>query len=304
MCAVINGDTEHCAVTVGKPEGASVCYLEVGGDTSACSNLAKDSQLNYELFSIGRKLQDQVLLCLPSIPAMFLLLGFLALGIHGLADKPFVGFASSARQYRRNRHLDILRYVVFGLLTLATLFSFAIAVGASQMYAGLQIGNPGASGDSGAGGTYFTVNRGTSALAIHWTAVMMIIIFFIGVNFAITKLSMVSFAVAPPDAAGTGATAFDMSNMQGPLEKASLLRSATPMGMEPPPNGVTAEATPPTSMGAASMSTMGARGGMAGRGGPMGARGRGAPMRGGAMARGGMASRGGMATRGRGVPPR
>jgi hypothetical protein len=209
----------------------------------------------------------------------------------------------------------MIRIVIFAMLAFSTIFSFSIAVGASQMYSALQLttGHSASAGDQyDARGkaieASFHVNRGTGALALQWLAVATTLLFFIAINLTETKLSMVSFAVTPQDTAGAGAQMFDPSAMGGPLERASLLRSAAPLSSAPPPPGVTPEATPPQppqqgmgGQGAMGMGgrggMMGARGGMAGaRGGMMGARGGMAGARGGAMGmRGGMAGgRGGM----------
>jgi hypothetical protein len=307
MCATLSGGSERCAITVGKPEGSSIDNL-----SGNINNYHGNPELDEDLFHIAQELQEQVLLVLPAVPAMFFTLGVIALASHGISNRPFVGFASSAKQYDRNRHLDIIRVAILGLLGLSTVFSFAIAVGASQMYAALQF-TAGNDPSSGRGGETFQVNRGTGALALHWLAVTTTLLFFIGLTLCNTKLSMVSFAVAPPDVAGTGATAYDMNSMDGaPLEKASLLHSAAPLNSAPPPSGVTPEAAAPMPRGAGGMNggmgamggarggmmgarggAMGARGGMMGaRGGAMGARGGMMGARGGAM---GMGARGGMA---------
>lgn len=301
MCATIQNNPERCAITVGKDDDSSLNYLSVGGDQDGYYNLPDALRMDEGLFQIARELQNQVFLVLPAVPSMFLTLGIIALAAHGISNRPYVGFASSAKQYDRNRHLDIIRIVIFGMLGLSTIFSFAIAVGASQMYSALQFttGNNASAGDqqqnpgSKASGTFFHVNRGTGALALQWLAVATTLLFFIAINLTETKLSMVSFSVTPPDTAGTGAQMFDPSTMGGPLERASLLRGAAPLSTAPPPAGVTPEAAPPQGR---QPGMMGGRGGMmGGRGGMMGGRGGMMGARGGMVgARGGMAGRGGM----------
>jgi hypothetical protein len=308
MCATIQDYPERCAITVGKDDDSSLNHLSVGGDQTGYYNLPDALRMDEGLFYIARELQNQVFLVLPAVPSMFLTLGIIALAAHGISNRPYVGFASSAKQYDRNRHLDIIRIVIFGMLGLSTIFSFAIAVGASQMYSALQFttGNNASAGDqqqnpgSKASGTFFHVNRGTGALALQWLAVATTLLFFIAINLTETKLSMVSFAVTQPDIAGTGAQMFDPSTMGGPLERASLLRGAAPLSTAPPPSGVTPEAAPPQGRQPGMGNQPGMGGMMGGRGGMMGGRGGMMGGRGGMMgARGGMAgARGGMAGRG------
>ncbi|KAK5228158.1 hypothetical protein LTR72_002041 [Exophiala xenobiotica] len=292
MCVSLSGQSEHCAVTVGKDEDSSLRYLSTGtNDATSYSTLPPNAQLNPVLYDVASKLQEDVFVVLPAVPGAFLAIGCILLALYGMMNRPWVGPASSYRQTRRNRRLDIMRLAMIACIGLSIVFSLAVAVANSQMFAALKC----ATGHNQEGEPdVFTIGRGSSALALHWLAVIATIGFFIGIVQTHIQISSVRISVEPDDTAGTTGS-HQYTPVGSTIEKASLLKSAEPMAMNP-----------------TGLQPQGPQGGQAGagmRGGAMGARGRGGMVgaRGGAMgARGGamgsaMGARGGMAPRGRGM---
>jgi hypothetical protein len=289
MCVSLSDQSEHCAITVGKDDETSIRYLSTGQDNrDSFDQLTNNERLNTVLFDIAMSLQNDVFVVMPAIPGAFLALGVILLIAYATLNRPWVGPASSWRQSQRNRRLDIMRIVMIAFLGLAIVFSFAIAVANSQLFAAMSK----ITSHNRQSADVFNVNRGTTALALHWMTVIATIGFFIGVLQTHVNISSIRVKVTPEDTAGTtGGRQFAAAG--DTIEKSSLLKDAEPMAINP------AGLTPQAPEGGA-----GAAGGAMGRGGAMGARGgmRGGAMgaRGGAMgARGGM--RGGAMGRGRGM---
>ncbi len=295
MCVSLSGQSEHCAVTVGKDEDSSLRYLSTGtNDANSYETLPPNAKLNPVLYEVASQLQRNVFVVLPAIPGAFLAIGCILLALYGIMNRPWVGPASSYRQSRRNRQLDIMRLVMIVCIGLSIVFSLAVAVANSQMFAALKY----ATGHNQEGEPdVFTIGRGSNALALHWLAVIATIGFFVGIVQTHIQISSVRITVEPDDTAGTTGS-HQYAAVGDTIEKASLLKSAEPMAMNP--TGLQPQGPQGGQAGA------GARGGamgMRGRGGMAGARGGAMGARGGAMgARGGaMGARGGMAGRGRGM---
>jgi hypothetical protein len=275
MCAKIGSSgQEHCAITLGRSRDASLAYLSTGSRTPDYSALHADQQLNNILFDVAYNLQKKVLLALPVAPGIFLTISFLTLGLYGLVNRPFRAPASVFKHFSRNRTLDVMRIIIFGGIALAILFSFAIAVSASQMYAGI------IQATNHQQGGFFTTNQSSQTLALHWLVPIACSLFAVGLIVTVTALSKVSVTVAPEATWGTtGAKSF-MSDT--PLERANLLGHAYPMGSMPSLMGLSpqpgADSGSMGGPGAGSMSggmrnpNMGARGApFRGRGGLRGA---------------------------------
>lgn len=285
MCLSLSDQPEHCAITVGKDDQTSIRFLSTGqNDRESFDQLTNNERLNTVLFDIAMSLQNNVFVVMPAIPGAFLAFGVILLIAYATLNRPWVGPASSWRQSQRNRRLDIMRIVMIVCLGLAIVFSFAIAVANSQLFAAMAK----ITSHNQQAADVFNVNRGTTALALHWLTVIATIGFFIGVIQTHVNISSIKVKVTPEDTAGTtGGRQFAAAGET--IEKASLLKDAEPMAINP------AGLTPQAPAGGA-----GAAGGAMGRGGAMGARGRGGAMGRGAMgARGGM--RGGAMGRGRGM---
>ena len=188
-----------------------------------------------------------------------------------------------------------MRLMVFILLGLSIVFSFAVAVGDSQLFAAITK----VTEHNRLAPGVFLCKQGATALALHWLAFVSTVGFFVGVARTHISISSVRVKVTPDDTAGsTGGRQY--AAVGGQIEKASLLRDAEPMAIAPAslapqaPQG----GQPAGAMGMGMGMGMGGppRGGMmAGRGGPLG---RGGPM----AARGGPPGMGApMAARGRGM---
>ncbi|OAP58123.1 hypothetical protein AYL99_07213 [Fonsecaea erecta] len=280
MCCQLSGGPEHCAITVGKDHTSSIRYLSIGSNNIYdFEALPANQTLNPILFDVAASLQNDVFIVFPAIPGMFLALGIICFAFYGALNKPWVGPASSWRQSQRNRRLDILRIVIIVLIGLSVVFAFAAAVSNSQMFAAVQLAT---SHNEEAPGV-FQVSKGSAALALHWLAVIWTLGFLIGIIQTHVEISAVKIKVNPGDTAGTtGGNQFQANGST--IERASLLKDAEPMAMNPA--GLAPQVPNPNSTNAPGGSMgMGARGGMRG-----GARG-GAAMRG----------RGGAAPRGRGM---
>lgn len=267
MCAEINySGKEHCAITESKSQAPSINFLSYGVN-AAPQPFDPNATLSTPLFKAAQNLQNNVFIVLPAIPASFLTVGVLLVFLYGTINRPWVGPASSWRQTRRNRRLDILRLGIFAFLGLAIVFSFSVAVANSQLFVAVQEvtapnSNIPLSGDDW--NSIWTIKRGTSALALHWLAFITTLLFFIGVTQTHIEISAVKIAVTPDDTAGTtGAHTFAAAGDH--IEKAHLLKDAEPIAMAPA--GLQPQ-TPGGGMGGAR-----GRGGMRGRG--VGARGRG-----------------------------
>jgi hypothetical protein len=288
MCATIGSSgQEHCTITLGRSRDASLSYLSTGSNTPNYSTLHADQQLNQILFDVAYNLQEKVLLALPVAPGIFLTISFLTLGLYGLFNRPFRAPASEFRHFSRNRTLDIMRIIIFGGIMLGILFSFAIAVSASQMYAGI------IQATNHQHGGFWTTQLSSQTLALHWLVPIACLLFTVGLLVTVTALSKVSVTVAPEATLGTtGATSF-MSNT--PVERASLLGHAHPMGSMPSLMGMSPQpAAYGGSMGSPGSSRMSGGANMGARGAPLRGRGgvRGAP-RGMSRAGGGAMGRGG-----------
>lgn len=258
MCASINFGEEHCAITLGANRDKALGFLSGGPNADSYYNLSPTNQLNGNLFDMAANLQKNVLLALPVAPGIFLFIGFSTLVIYGLFNRPFRAGASEFKHFTRNRTLDVMRFVILFCTGLAFLFAFAIAVSASQMYAAIMdtTNHDGITGP-------FTTTESSGTLALHWLVAICCLLFFIGLIVTITAITKVSVTVTPEATSGTsGAKSFSSDQ---PMERASLLGHAAPVGMMPPPIGLTPQ--PPSG----GMGMMGGRGGMRGRGGPRGA---------------------------------
>jgi hypothetical protein len=294
MCCEINGGKEHCAITVGKDKQQSLRYLSIGSnDATQFFSTPANLTLNPTLYDVGSNLQNNVFVVFPAIPASFLAASIILLIIYSAMNKPWVGPASSWRQSQRNKRLDIMRIALFGLLGLSIVFSFAAAVANSQLFAAVSQ----ATSHNVMAPGIFTTKKGSAALALHWLAVVVTILFFIGITQTHVEISAVKIKVNPGDTAGTtGSNTYAASG--DTIERSSLLGNSEPMAMAP--TGVAPQMPPSMGGGPGGpMSSPGMRGGPMGmRGGPMGARGGPMGARGGPMMRG----RGGpMGARGRGM---
>jgi hypothetical protein len=271
MCAKIGSSgEEHCVITLGRSRDDSLAYLSTGSTAPDYSALHPDEQLNQILFDVAYSLQEKVLLALPVAPGVFLTISFLTLGLYGLFNRPFRAPASEFKHFSRNRTLDIMRIIIFGGILLGILFSFAIAVSASQMYAGI------IQATNHQEGGFWTIQQSSQTLALHWLVPITSFLFTVGLLVTVTALSKVSITVAPEATLGTTGAKSYMSNT--PVERASLLGQAHPMGSMPSLMGITPQSSMGSS-GAGSMSGAMRSGGMGARGAPMRGRGvgRGAP---------------------------
>lgn len=292
MCGKIGDGSEHCAITVGKSDTKSLRLLSTGSDASDSFNdLPDDQKLDTIIFNIAMTLQNNVFVVLPAIPGVFLTVGFILFLLYGTMNRPWVGPASSWRQSRRNRRLDIMRLTMIILIGLSIVFSFAVAVANSQMFAATEyITSHNSQSDSG-----FHLKRGTGALGLHWLAVLATIGYFIGVVQTHVEISSVKIQLTPDDTAGTSGGKYYAAPGEQ-IEKHSLLKDPEPMainrqGLTPQvPNGGSQGGTP--AQGGMRGGAMGVGAGM--RGGPTGMRGAGMGMRGRGGAMGG-------AMRGRGM---
>lgn len=263
MCAMINGTgIEHCAITESQNAQSSIDFLSFG-TADAPQPFNANVTLSQTLFQTAQNLQNNVFIVLPAIPASFLVVGIMLVFLYGTINRPWVGPASSWRQSRRNRRLDILRLLIFGFLGLAIVFSFAVAVANSQLFVAVQevtSNNDGVAIQPEAWDQIWTVTQGSNALTLHWLAFVTTTLFFIGVTQTTIEISAVKIAVTPDDTAGTtGAHSFAASGDH--IEKAHLLKDAEPIAMAPA--GLQPQ-TPGGGMG------MRGRGGMRGRAGPRG----------------------------------
>lgn len=264
MCLQFDDETEHCAITVGKDNEQSMRYLTTGEDDKDAYPFIYP-QIDPRIFEVALELQNKVFIVLPAFPGAFLALGVILLMLYSALNRPWVGPASSWRQSQRNRRLDIMRILMLGLLGLSIVFSFAVAVSCSQVFAAM---NKATSQNERRPGL-FNVDQGSTALALHWLTVIVTIGFFVGVVSSHVEISAVKIKVTPEDTAGTSGSQ-NFAATGGVLEKASLLRDAEPMAINP--TGMTPQA-PAGGMGAGGPAGRGGAG-MRGRG---AARGRGAP---------------------------
>jgi hypothetical protein len=109
------------------------------------------------------------------------------------------------------------------LIGASIVFSFAAAVSNSQMFAAVQLATSHNKQEPG----IFQVTKGTSALALHWLAVISTIGFFIGIVKTHVEISSVRVKVNPDDTAGTsGAQSFQANG--DTIERSSLLKDAEP----------------------------------------------------------------------------
>ena len=207
----------------------SIRYLSTGqDDIVSFDQLTNDQKLNPDLYRIAKTLQTKVFAVLPAIPGGFLALGVTILVTYSILNRPWVGPASSWRQSQRNRKLDIMRTLIISLLGLAIVFSFAIAVANSQLFAALAE----ATAHDQQLSSGFRVTRGETALALDWLTVIAIIGFEVGIIQTHINVSSVTISIIPDDTAGsTGGGQYAAAG--GTIEKSSLLRNAEPIGMNP-----------------------------------------------------------------------
>jgi hypothetical protein len=273
MCCQFTDQPERCAITVGRNDEQSIRYLSTGEDNEdAYPYIDPNNQLNENLFNVAMELQNNVFVVLPAFPGAFLALGVILLMVYSALNRPWVGPASSWRQSQRNRRLDIMRIVMLLLLGLSIVFSFAVAVGNSQLFAAMRRSHAHIEKRPG----YFTVDQGSTVLALHWLAVVATVGFFIGVFTSHIEIGAVKVKVTPDDTAGTtGGRQF--AAVGGTIEKASLLRDAEPMAINPTSLAPQAPAQGGQPAGSTGAGAAGARGGARGRG-RGGARGRGRGM--------------------------
>jgi hypothetical protein len=194
MCCQFTDQPERCAITVGRNDEQSIRYLSTGEDNEdSYPYIDPNFQLNENLFNVAMELQNNVFVVLPAFPGAFLALGVILLMVYSALNRPWVGPASSWRQSQRNRRLDIMRIVMLLLLGLSIVFSFAVAVGNSQLFAAMRRSHAHIEKRPG----YFTVDQGSTALALHWLAFVSTVGFFVGVFTSHIEIGAVKVKVSP-----------------------------------------------------------------------------------------------------------